>query len=389
MNRPLPVTLVGGFLGAGKTSLLHHFISEHATAPLAIFVESLGGPNLDAKAVRGLCGAMRRTQDLVLEIPAGEESEQIDWLVQKLKELSGEGRFERALIEVSGTTNPARLGRCFGFASDRFAPGTKLDQIICVIDALDFYRGVVAPLQRGLAAQFLDFQQAQIEGATLLVLNKCDLVEDAERNACLELLGLFNSSAPMAEIAHGELASEIWMRAATNQELNLALKEHSRPATGETITAPETENPELSSLLYRVYRPFHPGRFWDWFEADHPGLLRVKGIVWLATRNLLVGGISRTRWQNSCGGAGIWWAALPREEWPIEPESLVRMQETWREPFGDRRQELILLGDARALPEIARRLAGCLLSDDEYARPTSDWLRFSDPFPAWDVGEES
>ncbi len=74
--------------------------------------------------------------------------------------------------------------------------------------------------------------------------------------------------------------------------------------------------PPLASLLYRAYRPFHPARFWDWFNANPlPGLLRVKGIVWLATRNLLVGGVSRTRWQNACGAAGIWWAALPREEW--------------------------------------------------------------------------
>ena len=57
------------------------------------------------------------------------------------------------------------------------------------------------------------------------------------------------------------------------------------------------------------------------------------------------GGISRTRWENSCGAAGIWWAALPREEWPEDTAALMKMQETWREPYGDRRQELVLIGD--------------------------------------------
>jgi G3E family GTPase len=142
----------------------------------------------------------------------------------------------------------------------------------------------------------------------------------------------------------------------------------------------------LAGALYRAYRPFHPGRFWDWFNADHPGLLRVKGLVWLATRNLLVGGVSRTRWQNACGAAGIWWAALPREEWPGEPEALRRMQETWREPYGDRRQELVLIGDGAQLSGPTRRqLEDCLLTDEEYARPVKEWAAWPDPFPAWDL----
>jgi G3E family GTPase len=145
----------------------------------------------------------------------------------------------------------------------------------------------------------------------------------------------------------------------------------------------------LASALYRAYRPFHPGRFWDWYEAEHSGLLRVKGLIWLATRNLLVGGVSRTRWQNSCGAAGIWWAALPREDWPEEPEALMRMQETWREPYGDRRQELVLLGDAALLSGLSRSLDACLLTAEEYARPVAEWGTFPDPFPIWDVdGEE-
>jgi G3E family GTPase len=382
MNRRMPVTLVGGFLGAGKTSLLHHFISEHKGGHLAVLVENPGALNLDAKALRGLCGAMRRLNDTVLEIPNGDEAAQIEWISSRLREFSLAGRHERVLVEVSGTSNAARLGRHFGLLPgqpETFSPWAELEQIVCVVDALDFFRLGKEPRSE---ASFRDFQNEQVAGASLVILNKCDLIEDKERQACMDLLRSNNRDARIVETAYGEVPPEIWARLASPQELGLEVE---RPPQRKAVGAP---GPELAGALYRAYRPFHPQRFWDWFHADHPGLLRVKGLVWLATRNLLVGGVSRTRWQNSCGAAGIWWAALPREEWPQEPGALMRMQETWREPYGDRRQELVLIGDAGPLSTTMRRqLDACLLTDEEYARPLGEWAALPDPFPAWDVEE--
>ena len=379
MNRRLPVTLVSGFPGAGKTSLLHHFISEHGSGYLAVLVENADTLNLDAKAVRGLCGAMGRRHDRVLEIPPDDEKTQIEWLSATLRELAQDGRFERVLVETAGTTSAGWIARHFGLRpgqSNALAAWAELRQIVCLVDALDFYRSAVKPARPDALR---DFQRAQIGSATLLVLNKCDLVGDAERNACLNLLGQINPQASLTETAYGELSAGIWQRPAEKAQLEFAA-EFRPPA--------EESGPALGSVLYRAHRPFHPARFWDWFNAEHPGLLRVKGLVWLATRNALVGGLSRTRWQNSCGGAGIWWAALPREEWPPEEEALARIRETWREPYGDRRQELALLGEAANLSAATAGLNRCLLTREEFARSPREWLALPDPFPAWDVGGE-
>jgi G3E family GTPase len=378
MNRRLPVTLIGGFLGAGKTSLLHHLISEHQGGHLAILVGSPSDLNFDARALCGLCGAMRRQHDTVLEIPAKEN---IEWIAARLREFAEAGRYERVLIEVSGRSSSAGLGRYFGFEPipvQTFTPWAELRQIVGVIDALDFYRTTIADPMEGMEER----QQSHIWSANLLVLNKCDLIGDAERKACTQQLRKLNPDARIIETDYGEVPAEAWS--------NLPpLKTQLYPPSNLTIEARAQQvSQNVSLVTYRAHRPFHPQRFWDWFNADHPGLVRMKGLIWLATRNLLVGGVSRTRWENSCGAAGIWWAALPREEWPEEPEALAQMQETWREPYGDRRQELLLIYDPVSKGTRNKlQLDDCLLTPEEMARPVAEWANFPDPFPEWDMGE--
>jgi G3E family GTPase len=326
---------------------------------------------------------MGRRHDRVLEIPAGDEKTQLEWLAAALRELAREGRFERVLIETAGTTSAGWIARRFGILpgqSDALAEWAELKQIIVVVDALDFYRGAVLPAKNGAPENaLLDFQRAQIESATLLVLNKCDLLGQPERNACLNLLGEIHPRAALAETAFGEIAPEIWNRPAEKAQFEFAAE--FRPRSTEVEV-------KLAGAVYHSYVPFHPERFWNWFNAEHPGLVRVKGLAWLATRNLVVGGISRTRWQNGCGSAGVWWAALPREEWPADEEALARIRESWREPYGDRRQELALLGETAGLSAALNQLKGCVLTAEEFAQSPREWVKWRDPFPAWDVGGE-
>jgi G3E family GTPase len=376
MNHRLPVTLVGGFPGAGKTTLLHHLISEHQGGHFAVLVENPGPLNLDAKAIRGLCGAMRRTNDAVFEIPDGDAGAQIEAIAACLRDLALAGTYERVLIEVAGTSNPAWLADAFS-ADGAFAPWAELSQIVCVVDALEHWRAAQGPAS---LKPSWDFENEQAAGSTLVVLNKCDVLDEQQLRECSAELKRVLPGAKIIETAYGEVPPEVLLAFASSAEL--------ATANERRTSVPPGDLGPVSSALYRVYRPFHPQRFWDWFNADHPGLLRVKGLVWLASRNLLVGGVSRTRWQNSCGAAGIWWAALPREEWPEDPDALMRMQETWREPYGDRRQELVMIGDPLPLSTTMRQeLDACLLTDEEYERPVNEWAVFPDPFPAWDVEE--
>jgi G3E family GTPase len=373
MIRPLPVTLIGGLLGAGKTSLLHYLLAEHQGGHLAVLVEKSDELGLDLRALRGLCGAMGRKYDVVEEIADAAQ------LVAAVEEIARGGRHEQVVIESSGLTLPSYWARALAGAGE----GVRLEQVVVLVDLLDFADCVQDPARR-------EFLQAQVAAADLIVLNKCDLAGEAERDGAVAQLRAMNPAAQLVDTAYGEVRNLLpapgMIGMARNKSGPDALLPE-RPAS----SPPELEAvfpaslPPFESVVYRAQRPFHPQRFWNWFNAPHAGLVRAKGIVWLATRNLLVGGVSRAGRQNSAGAAGIWWAALPREEWPTDPGRLMEMQKTWREPYGDRRQELVLTGLRGPTGDAARKLNLCLLSDAEFAQ--ADWRGLPDPFPAWDLEE--
>lgn len=80
---------------------------------------------------------------------------------------------------------------------------------------------------------------------------------------------------------------------------------------------------------------------------------------------------------------GLWWAAAARERWPEEPSEVREVQALFDGPYGDRRQELVLIATAVELERAASSLEGCLLSDEEFRVGPARWARWSDPFPKW------
>ena len=80
----------------------------------------------------------------------------------------------------------------------------------------------------------------------------------------------------------------------------------------------------------------------------------------------------------------MFWSAVPKENWPTDEEYLASIQEKWKEPFGDMRQELVFIGQNLDRVEVINALNSCLLSEDEVLRGKDYWSTLSDPFPIWE-----
>jgi len=154
------------------------------------------------------------------------------------------------------------------------------------------------------------------------------------------------------------------------------------------VHTPETEEYGISSFVYRVRRPFHPHRFREVLEESWAGILRAKGFIWLATKHDLIGIYSQAGNCISLDPARPWYAALDQKHWPEDEESLQTIRTLWQEPFGDRMQEMVFIGQNLNRSQIESALNSCLLTDEEMTVPVAEWkTRFEDPFGAWEIEE--
>jgi hypothetical protein len=82
-------------------------------------------------------------------------------------------------------------------------------------------------------------------------------------------------------------------------------------------------------------------------------------------------------------GAGSWWATASREEWPEDAETRAEIEANSEGEFGDRRQELVVIGRDVDEAKLRARLDACLLDDSELAKGPAAWTALDDPFAPW------
>jgi G3E family GTPase len=309
--------------------------------------------------------------------------------------LAGEGRFDYLLIESTGISEPLPVAMTFSFP----VPGAGvlndiavLDTMVTVVDAntwLDDYRegqrlkalkmAVSDQDNRTLADLLID----QVEFASVIVLNKTDLVS-AERLG--ELEGLLHHLNPSARLIHSRFGRVAPADILHTGRFDLATAQQSagwlKELAGEHT--PETEEYGIRSFVFKARRPFHPQRLLEVLQSPAmPRVLRSKGILWLASRFdtglhwSLAGRIGRVN------PAGQWLAAVPHDRIPRTVDVAEYMEKYWEGEFGDRRQELVFIGIDMDEAGLRHSLHAALLTDAELAAGVAAWAAYPDPFPHW------
>ena len=392
----LPVTVLSGFLGAGKTTVLSHILNNRQGKKVAVIVNDMSEINIDSAIVQQEV-SLNRSEEKLVEMSNGCICCTLrEDLLEEVTKLAQDGRFDYLLIESTGISEPLPVAETFTFADEdgvSLSHVASLDTMVTVVDAVNFledYEAAQSLQEKGESLgeederSVSDLLVDQVEFADVILISKTDLVEPADVDRLTAILRTLNTDARIVPIAHGEVDLDAVLNTGLfdferAQQAPGWLKE----MRGEHV--PETEEYGISSFSYVARRPFHPQKFHRFLHGteSYGKLIRSKGYFWLASRPEYAGQWSQAGGIARYGFAGMFWKAVPRSNWPTDEEYLAMIEKQWVEPFGDMRQELVFIGQGLDADAITRALDDCLLSEEEVLRGKAYWMTLDDPFPAW------
>lgn len=199
LGQRVPCTVVTGFLGAGKTTLIRHLLENAGGRRLAVLVNEFGDVGIDGEVLRG-CGIESCPEENIVELANGCICCTVaDDFVPALDRILARGDVDHILIETSGLALPKPLVQAFQWPSVRSR--VTVDSVVAVVDGPALAEGRVAQDLEALAAQrsadpSLDHDDPveevfgdQVACADLIVLSKADLLDAGARDAAAERVG--------------------------------------------------------------------------------------------------------------------------------------------------------------------------------------------------------
>ncbi|ELY99655.1 GTP-binding protein [Natrialba aegyptia] len=400
-EQTIPVTVLSGTLGAGKTTTLNHVLRESDNRDLAVLVNDMGEVNVDADLVAESSDISADEEELI-ELSNGCICCELRGdLLDAIGGLTRNREFDAIVVESTGVAEPLPVAQTLtlGFDQSDLDPtefyeetgiepleGCHLDTTVTVVDAHQFNEAMQSDEvldDDGTKKHLGDLLVEQVEFCDILLLNKCDLVDEETLAEIEETVEVLQPRAEIIRTTHGRV--DIDEIIDTDR---FDFEEASRSAGWMRELQEPHESAEeehgVTSFVFEARRPFHPERFAELLDAFPENVVRSKGHFWLAGREEMALMLNVAGQSIRVAPAGNWIAALPPEERDEQFDAHPELEEMWDDQWGDRGSQLVLIGTEMDHESIREHLEICLLTDEEM---DADWDAFDDRFPTFEEPE--
>ncbi|WP_137291436.1 GTP-binding protein [Natronorubrum halophilum] len=422
-DNSIPVTVLSGILGAGKTTVLNHVLRESGDRELAVLVNDMGQVNVDAELVAESSDIADEDEELV-ELSNGCICCELRGdLLDAIGELTREREFDGIIVESTGVAEPLPVAQTLtlGFDQADLDPtefyeetgiepleGYHLDTTVTVVDAHQFRTAMESDElvdDDGTEKHLGDLVVEQIEFCDVLLLNKCDLVDDGTLEEIEATLEVLQPRANIVRTEHGRVdPNELVDTGQFDFEAASQSAGWIRELAQPHASAEEEHG--VTSFVFEARRPFHPERFADLLDRFPDPVVRAKGHFWIAgsersedpaeasgetvSEKRRVSRTDEAFTLNVAGQSirvgpgGTWVDSLPPEERRERREANPELEERWHDEWGDRNIRFVIIGTEMDHAALQADLVECLVTDDERE---ADWTTFDDRFPTFEPPE--
>ena len=399
-NKIVPITLLTGYLGSGKTTLINHILNNQEGYKVAVIVNDIGEVNIDADLIaKG--GVVNQTDDSLVPLQNGCIccTLKVD-LMQQIVDLIKTGNFDYILIEASGICEPIPIAQTITVLSDStkqygLPQICRLDNVVSVVDALrlatEFGCG------DNLVKEDLDEEDIenliiqQIEFCNTIILNKIDEVSPEELARVKAIIKKLQPNADIIETNFGKVdVSELlntnkfdfdtaatsagWVAELENDDIDEDdddddddddhdhdHEEHEHHGHHHHHhDESEVEEYGISSFVYYRRKPLKVNKFENFLDEFPKSVIRAKGLIWLSDDDYMSYCFEQAGKQKTISEAGQWIATAPKSELKKIIELNPDIQKVWDEAVGDRMTKIVFIGRDMDKKDIIAKLDDCL-----------------------------
>ena len=397
-TKETPVLLLTGYLGSGKTTLVNRILANEKGIKFAVIVNDIGEVNIDANLIEA-GGVVDQKDDSLVALQNGCICCTLKMdLVQQLNDIVSQGKFDYIVIEASGICEPAPIAQTICAYPQMYPNLAKngkavLDSIVTVVDArrmCDEFSAGNDLLKKDLQEDDLEnLLIQQIEFCNIILLNKVDDVNQEELGLVKSIIRSLQPKAEIIECNYGDVSldkiintkafnfdevatSASWIAEIEgNDEGHEDRHHHDHEEDGhhhhhhhhglENEESGEALEYNIQTFVYYARKPFDINFFDDFVARQWPEqVIRCKGLCYFSNEKDVCYVFEQAGKQVNLRNAGQWYATMPQFQLREFLKNNPKIKKDWKEPYGDRMQKLVFIGQNLDKEAITRTLDKCL-----------------------------